>query len=161
MTNRHNFLNFRVILEMKNLFICILALLTVSASAAAPKEQPFTVASFFEGSWIIAKRTILIDSGEVLGDVELIQYNVTKTDENEYDIFPLEKDTYRRSQEANQVVMITSSDYSCDIKQYSSQTDSFETFTHLNFIPMLPRESFVGIVTSYNNYGRFLLDLLP
>lgn len=129
---------------MKNLAICTLLLLAVSVSAAAPKEQPFTVASFFEGSWIIAKRTISLESGEVLGEMELMQYNVTKTDENEYDIFPLEANTYRRSQEANQVVMIPSHDYSCDIKQYSAQTDSFETFVHLNFIPMLPRESFVS-----------------
>lgn len=114
------------------------------ATAATPKEEPFSVASFFEGSWIIAKRTINLDSGDVIGEPEFVQYNVTKSDETEYDIYPLEKDSFRRSLEANQIVMIPSSSLSCEIKEYSSEVDNFETLITLNFIPMLPKESFVG-----------------
>ena len=129
---------------MNKAFVVLVAILSLT-TAAAPKEEPFSVASFFEGSWIIAKRTISLDSGDVIGETELIQYNVTKSDETEYDIYPLEKDSFRRSLDANQVVMSPSSSLSCEIKEYSSEIDNFETLITLNFIPMLPKESFVEL----------------
>lgn len=122
------------------------ALFALALSAATPKEESFSVSSFFQGSWIIAKRVIDVNTGDVIGESELLQYNVTKTDENEYDIFPLEKNSFHRSQDANQVVLIPSSSFDCEIRQYSSQTDRFETVATLNFIPVLANESFVGVV---------------
>ena len=127
--------------------VMIFLVLVVSAlAAAAPKAESFSVSSFFQGSWIIAKRVIDVNTGDVIGEPELVQYNVTKTDENEYDIFPLEKNSFHRSQDANQVVLIPSSSYDCEIRQYSSQTDRFETVATLKFIPVLANESFVGVI---------------
>ena len=56
---------------MNKAFVVLVAILSLT-TAAAPKEEPFSVASFFEGSWIIAKRTISLDSGDVIGETELI-----------------------------------------------------------------------------------------
>ena len=134
-----------------NKVLIFLALFAFALSAAAPKEESFSVSSFFQGSWIIAKRVIDVNTGDVIGEPELMQYNVTKTDENEYDVFPLEKNSFHRSQDANQAVLIPSSSFDCEIREYSSQTDRFETVATLNFIPVLANESFVSV--PHGSYG--------
>lgn len=51
-----------------NKVLTFLALFAFALSAAAPKEESFSVSSFFQGSWIIAKRVIDVNTGDVIGE---------------------------------------------------------------------------------------------
>ena len=127
---------------MHRFFILFLAVLSITfAAEAKPKE--FSIGEFFAGSWIIANRQVNLETGEVIGDPVFSQYNVTKTNENEYDVFPLETGTYHRKNDADQVVMVTSSSLSCSISQYNADKDGFDTVADLSFIPLMPSESYV------------------
>ena len=73
---------------MSTSFLYLLVILSI-ARAAAPEKKEFSISSFFEGSWIIASRQLNLETGDIVNDVSFIQYNITKTDENEYDIWKL------------------------------------------------------------------------
>lgn len=127
---------------MSTSFLYLLVILSI-ATAAAPEKKEFSVGSFFEGSWIIASRQLNLETGDIVNDVSFIQYNITKTDENEYDIYPLEKNSYLRDRNANQVVLITSSQLTAEVKKYDIERDEFELIGEFKFASMLPHESYV------------------
>lgn len=126
---------------MNKQILCILVAIAI-ATAAAPEKKEFTIGSFFEGSWVIASRKVNLDSGDIVSDVSFSRYNITKTDENEYDIFPLENNSYLRDRNADQVVLFTSS-LACEVKKYNVDTDSFDSVGEFTFTSMLPNESYV------------------
>lgn len=142
--------------KMYKQIICVLVALSI-ATAATQEKKEFSVASFFEGSWVIASRKVSLDSGDVIGDVTLVRYNVTKTDENEFDIFPLEKNSYLRDHEASQVVLITSSQWVGEVKKYNSEKDEFESIGEFKFVSMLPNESYVKASKRFFIYSYLLV----
>ena len=127
---------------MSTSFLYLLVILSI-ATAAAPEKKEFSISSFFEGSWIIASHQLNLETGDIVNDVSFIQYNITKTDENEYDIYPLEKNSYLRDRNANQVVLITSSQLTAEVKKYDIERDEFELIGEFKFASMLPHESYV------------------
>lgn len=127
------------------MFRQIVITLAVVSVAMAAKEAPkeFTIGEFFEGSWIVAKKTIDIKTGNVIEEGELAQYNVTKTNDNAYDIFQLEQGTFNRKQDFQQVIMLPTSSLACEIQEFNSEKDNFEYLTEINLVAMMPGDSFV------------------
>ena len=125
----------------------LFVLITLSiVSAAAPEKKEFTVGSFFEGSWIITSRKVNLESGDIIGESSLVQYNITKTDENEYDMYPLESGSYFRDRNANQIVLFTPSALEGEVKKYNVDLDEFEAVGKFSFVSTLPGESYVRCV---------------
>ena len=98
----------------------VIALAVVSVAIAA-KEAPkeFTIGGFFEGSWVVAKKVVDMKTGNIIEEGELAQFNVTKTNDNAYDIFQLEKGTYYRKQDSKQVIMLPTSSLACEIQEFN------------------------------------------
>ena len=120
------------------------AILSVALAAPA-KPKPFSVGEFFEGSWVISEQVMDLATGDLLKEGELMQYNVTKTNDNEYDIFPLEKNSYERKQDAEQIVMLTSSPLNCELQKFDTEKDEFISIGEIPFVAMMPHDSFVGL----------------
>lgn len=120
------------------------------AMAATQEKKSFSIGSFFEGSWVIASRKVNLETGDIIGEVSFDRYNVTKTDDNEYDIFPLEKNSYLRDRNAAQVVLMTPSDLVGEIKKYNAEMDVFDSLGEFKFVSMLPNESYVFLIDSFN-----------
>lgn len=139
---------------MNRSFAVFLAVLSITfAAEAKPKE--FTIGNFFAGSWVVANRQVNLETGEIVGEPVFAQYNVTKTSDNEYDIFELEAGSYHRKQDANQVVMTTSSSLSCSISEYNAEKDGFDTLSELSFVPIMPSESYVTLLSEDDGVDRF------
>lgn len=139
---------------MNRSFAVFLAVLSITfAAEAKPKE--FTIGNFFAGSWVVANRQVSLETGEIVGEPVFAQYNVTKTSDNEYDIFELETGSYHRKQDANQVVMTTSSSLSCSISEYNAEKDGFDTLLELSFVPIMPFESYVTLLSEDDGVDRF------
>lgn len=137
-----------VIEIMVKQFIYLVFVLSI-AMAATQEKKSFSIGSFFEGSWVIASRKVNLETGDVIGEASFERYNVTKTDENEYDIFPLEKNSYLRDRNAAQVVLMTPSDLVGEIKKYNAEMDTFDSLGEFKFVSMLPNESYVFLVDSF------------
>ena len=139
---------------MNRSFAVFLAVLSITfAAEAKPKE--FTIGNFFAGSWIVANRQVSLETGEIVGEPVFAQYNVTKTSDNEYDIFELETGSYHRKQDADQVVMTTSSSLSCSISEYNAEKDGFDTLSELSFVPIMPSEYYVTLLSEDDGVDRF------
>ena len=139
---------------MNRSFAVFLAVLSITfAAEAKPKE--FTIGNFFAGSWVVANRQVNLETGEIVGEPVFAQYNVTKTSDNEYDIFELETGSYHRKQDADQVVMTTSSSLSCSINEYNAEKDGFDTLSELSFVPIMPSESYVTLLSEDDGVDRF------
>ena len=119
------------------------AILSVALAAPA-KPKPFSVGEFFEGSWVISEQVMDLATGDLLKEGELMQYNVTKTNDNEYDIFPLEKNSYERKQDAEQIVMLTSSPLNCELQKFDTEKDEFISIGEIQFVAMMPHDSFMS-----------------
>lgn len=127
---------------MFKLIVIAFAVVSVAMAAKeAPKE--FTIGGFLEGSWVVAKKVVDIKTGNIIEEGELAQFNVTKTNDDAYDIFQLEKGTYYRKQDLKQVIMLPTSPLTCEIQEFNSEKDSFEYLTEINLVAMMPGESFV------------------
>ena len=137
------------------MFKQIVILFAIVSVAMAAKEEPkeFTIGNFFEGSWVVAKKTIDMKTGEAIEEGELTQFNVTKTNENAYDIFQLEKGSFYRKQDMKQVIMLPTSPLGCEIQEFNSEKDSFEFLTEINLVAMMPGESFVRTFLGYEIDG--------
>ena len=141
-------------------FVCtmfkqiVIALAVVSVAIAA-KEAPkeFTIGGFFEGSWVVAKKVVDVKTGSIIEEGELAQFNVTKTNDNAYDIFQLEKGTYYRKQDSKQVIMLPTSSLACEIQEFNSEKDNFESLVEINLVAMMPGESFVRTDLGYELDG--------
>ncbi|KAK8822661.1 hypothetical protein WA556_001555 [Blastocystis sp. ATCC 50177/Nand II] len=145
---------------MNRSFAVFLAVLSITfAAEAKPKE--FTIGNFFAGSWVVANRQVNLDTGEIVGEPVFAQYNVTKTSDNEYDIFELETGSYHRKQDADQVVMTTSSSLSCSISEYNAEKDGFDTLSELSFVPIMPSESYIASGKSpLNNAEEYEISIM-
>lgn len=130
-------------------FVYLVFVLSI-AMAATQEKKSFSIGSFFEGSWVIASRKVNLETGDIIGEVSFDRYNVTKTDDNEYDIFPLEKNSYLRDRNAAQVVLMTPSDLVGEIKKYNAEMDVFDSLGEFKFVSMLPNESYVFLIDSFN-----------
>lgn len=133
----------------KQILLILVSFMIVNA--AAPEKKEFSLGTFFEGSWVIASRKVNLDSGDIISEVSFLRYNVTKTDENEYDVFPLENNSYLRDHKAEQVVLFTTSALEGEVKKYNVDSDSFEMVGKFAFASMLPNESYVFIETTPNS----------
>lgn len=140
--------------RMNRFFAVFLAVLSITYAAEA-KTKEFTIGNFFAGSWVIANRKVNLETGEVIGEPVFSQYNVTKTNDNEYDIFELEAGSYHRKPDADQVVMMTSSSLSCSISQYNAEKDGFDTLSELSFVSLVPSESYVRFLCESNGVDCF------
>ena len=124
--------------------ILILAILSLAVSAPT-KNPPFTVDTYFVGSWVISSSVLPSNGGEIIENPEKHMFNITKTEDNMLAINYVDVAT-NTIVEKSSVVCELQSETSCVMKHSSEEAQMMV----VNFQPIASKDIYVFPVVLFH-----------